>query len=114
MHLLYCDETNLQERAGDFFVYAGIVVGADRSRDLSHRVDSIRAAAGVPTNYRLKFNPGPDCLDHRQFIELKKAIVAAAVEAKVGLLVSANRQCRTEGGAGSYRSRSTCCGKRAN
>lgn len=88
MHLLYCDETNLQERPGDFFVYSGIVVRADRARDLSHRIDQIRADANVPTSYRLKFNPGPENLEHRQFIELKRSIVAAAVEANVGLLVS--------------------------
>jgi hypothetical protein len=89
MHLLYCDETNLQERSGDFFVYAGIVVESARARDLSHRIDKIRSEAKIPSAYRLKFNPGPKRLDHQQFIELKKAIVTAAVEAKVGLLVSA-------------------------
>jgi hypothetical protein len=89
MHLLYCDETNLQERSGDFFVYAGVVVESSRARDLSHRIDKIRSDANVPVAYRLKFNPGPECLDHQQFIELKKSVVAAAVEAKVGLLVSA-------------------------
>jgi hypothetical protein len=25
MHLLYCDETNLVERKGDFFVYGGLL-----------------------------------------------------------------------------------------
>lgn len=89
MHLLYCDETNLQERAGDFFAYAGIVVESARARDLSHQIDQIRTRANVPAAYRLKFNPGPDCLDHLQFIELKTSIVAAAVQAKVKLLVSA-------------------------
>lgn len=89
VHLMYCDETNLEERKGAFFVYAGVVVEGVRARDLSHRIDSIRTAAKVPANYRLKFNPGPEGLDHQQFIDLKKAVIAAATDAKVGLLVSA-------------------------
>lgn len=88
MHLLYCDETNLEERKGDFFVYAGVVVDGTRARDLSHRIDKIRSDAGVPSDYQLKFNPGPDCLNHQQFISLKKSIIEAALEAHVGLLVS--------------------------
>ncbi|MCK1568818.1 DUF3800 domain-containing protein [Bradyrhizobium sp. 173] len=89
MHLLYCDETNLQERSGDFFVYAGVIIEAARARDLSHRIDTIRAGANVPPEYRLKFNPGPAELDHQHFIELKKSIIAAAIDANVRLLVSA-------------------------
>lgn len=88
MHLLYCDETNLQERSGDFFVYAGVIIEAARARDLSHQIDTIRADAKVPPDYRLKFNPGPTSFDNQQFIELKKSVISAAVEAKVGLLVS--------------------------
>jgi hypothetical protein len=88
MHILYCDETNLEERKGDFFVYAGVVVEGSRARNLSHRIDAIRTAASVPPDYKLKFNPGPKQLDNQGFIELKKAIIAAAIDAKVGLLVS--------------------------
>jgi len=85
MHLLYCDETNLQERHGDFFVYAGVIVEAARARDLSHSIDAIRTTANVPPDYRLKFNPGPPGFDNKQFIELKKSVISAAVEAKVSL-----------------------------
>jgi hypothetical protein len=88
MHLLYCDETNLEERKGDFFVYAGIVVEGARARDLSHRIDKIRTTAEVAPDYRLKFNPRPKNLNHEQFIDLKKSIISAAIDAKVGLLVS--------------------------
>jgi hypothetical protein len=88
MHLLYCDETNLEERKGDFFVYAGIAIDSAKARDLSHRVDKIRTNAKVPADYKMKFNPGPANLKHHEFVDLKKAIIAAAIEAKVGLLVS--------------------------
>jgi hypothetical protein len=88
MHLLYCDESNLEERSGDFFVYAGVVIDASHSRDLSHRIDKIRTDAKVPAEYRLKFNPGPDVLNNQQFIELKKSVIAAAINAKAHLFVS--------------------------
>jgi hypothetical protein len=88
VHLLYCDETNLEERKGDFFVYAGIVAEGARAQELSHRIDKIRSDAKVPPDYQLKFNPGPACLDHQQFINLKKSIIDAAAQAKVRLLVS--------------------------
>ena len=88
MHLLYCDETNLEERKGDFFVYAGLVIDGAKSRELSHAIDRIRAAAGVAVDYKLKFNPGPANLSHQEFIDLKKNVIAAAIDAKIGLLVS--------------------------
>jgi hypothetical protein len=88
VHLLYCDETNLEERKGDFFAYGGIVVDGTKARDLSHRIDQIRSDAKVPVDFKLKFNPGPPCLDHQQFIDLKKEIIAAAIDAKVGMLIS--------------------------
>lgn len=71
-----------------FFVYGGIVVDGVKARGLSHQIDKIRTDANVPIDFKLKFNPGPVGFDNQQFIELKKTIIAAAVDAKVGLLVS--------------------------
>jgi len=88
MHLLYCDETNLEERKWDFFVYAGLVIEATKARELSHSIDKIRTEARVLADYKLKFNPGPANLSHQQFVDLKKNVIAAAIDAKVGLLVS--------------------------
>jgi hypothetical protein len=80
MHLLYCDETNLEERSGDFLIYGGVVVSAEQALKLSNAVDEIRATFGVDPSFRLKFNPGPEHLDHKDFIALKQAIVEAAIE----------------------------------
>jgi hypothetical protein len=88
MHLLYCDESNLEERSGDFFVYAGTVIDVANARDLSDRIEKIRTDAKVPTDYRLKFKPGPDHLNNQQFNDLKKTIVAAAAETKAYLFAS--------------------------
>lgn len=88
MHLLYCDETNLEERAGDFFVYGGVSVPAEAARELSAAIDEIRARAGVARDFRVKFNPGPKDLDHKTFIALKQQIVEAAAAHGAKLFVS--------------------------
>lgn len=72
MHLLYCDETNLEERAGDFLIYGGLMIDADRALDLSLAIDDLRGRYGVNRDYRLKFNPGPEGLSHAQFVALKQ------------------------------------------
>ena len=86
MHLLYCDESNLAERAGDFLIYGGLMIDSDFALQLSTRIDELRADLGVPRDYRLKFNPGPDNFSHAQFIQLKASILALAVEYDVKLL----------------------------
>ena len=87
MHLLYCDETNLEERAGDFLIYGGLMIDGDRAGDLNAAIDDIRARRGVPRDYNLKFNPGPKGMDHHDFIALKQEVIRAAQEHGAKLLV---------------------------
>jgi hypothetical protein len=89
MHLLYCDESNLEHRAGDFLVYAGVLIPADAAGTLSQRIDELRVAAGLTPDVRLKFNPRPENLTHQQFLELKQAIISAAAEHGCKLLAYA-------------------------
>ena len=89
MHLLYCDETNLEERAGDFLLYGGLMVEGASAGELSAAIDGIRARHGVPRNYLLKFNPGPSKFSHQRFIALKQDVLAAAREHGAKLLVYA-------------------------
>jgi len=86
MHLLYCDETNLEPKDNDFFVYGGLVVEGNAALNLSQEVDRIRR--NIPRDYVLKFNPGPPHLSHRCFIGLKQAVIEAAVENGCTLLVA--------------------------
>ena len=85
MHLFYCDETNLEERSGDFLIYGGLVVEGDQAQALSLAIDEMRVRHNVPTDYRLKFNPGPEGFSHEQFIALKQEVIelAAAHSAKL-------------------------------
>lgn len=80
MHLLYCDESNMQERAGDFLIYGGVVIDGVRAHDLSGSIEEIRLRHGLSPSFRLKFNPGPPHLSHAQFIELKESVIRTAVE----------------------------------
>lgn len=79
MHLLYCDESNLQERKGDFLIYGGLMVDSEQALALSQAIDDLRARHRVPDDYRFKFNPGPDGLDHFEFIALKEEALRIAL-----------------------------------
>ena len=87
MHLLYTDETNLDPK-NDFFVYGGLAVDGDQAHNLSERIRSIRARAGVDRTHILKFNPGPANLGHPEFIDLKRGVIEAAVECGCVLMAS--------------------------
>jgi hypothetical protein len=89
MHLLYCDESNLDERAGDFLLYGGVMISSDAAPSLSAEIEKIRVDAKLPPDFRLKFNPKPDHLSHADFISVKQAILKAAANHDVGLLAYA-------------------------
>lgn len=78
MYLLYCDETNLEERAGDFLIYGGLMVDGVTASEFSAAIDELRVRHRVPRDYRLKFNPGPAGFTHLQFIALKQEVLALA------------------------------------
>lgn len=89
MHLLYCDESNLDERSGDFLIYGGVMIAADAAASLSSEIEKIRNDANLPLDFRLKFNPKPDNLSHADFIAVKQAILQSAAKHDVGLLAYA-------------------------
>lgn len=88
MYLLYCDETNFQKLSGDFFVYGGVAIKGAKAKELADELAAIRRAFGVKPDFVLKFNPGPDEMLHQEFINLKKAYMAAAIKHEVRLLVN--------------------------
>ncbi|MEO9962773.1 MAG: hypothetical protein ABJF07_21000 [Nisaea sp.] len=62
------------------------MIDSETALQLSAKIDELRADLGVPGDYRLKFNPGPDTFSHEQFIQLKTSILALAQEHDVKLL----------------------------
>jgi hypothetical protein len=88
VHLLYCDESNLEERRGDFFVYGGLMVDADAALSLTQSIAGIRREARVPDDFILKFNPGPAHLEHQQFAALKQAVIETAIAHRCMFLAS--------------------------
>ncbi len=86
MHFLYCDETNLEERRGDFLIYGGIMIDGAAAHDLSRRIDEIRRMNGIDRAFHLKFNPGPTGMAHNHFIEVKQEIIETAAAHNVRLL----------------------------
>lgn len=89
MHLLYCDESNMEERRGDFLLYGGIAVPADQLTPLSRAIDLLRARARVPRDFKLKFNPGPEGLTHQEFIDLKQNVITVASDHGATMIVYA-------------------------
>lgn len=88
MYLLYADESNLDPSTTEFFVYGGVTIPGDRAAELSKRIDGARKRLGVPKNEIVKFNPPPASLGHSQFIDLKVAIIEAAVNCECSLLAN--------------------------
>lgn len=80
LYLLYCDETNMEEKSGDFLLYAGVAIDPAQARALSDDIESLRLKAGVNKDFTLKFNPGPPGLSHDKFACLKQDIIKAAVD----------------------------------
>lgn len=78
MRMLYCDETNLEERAGDFLIYGGLMIDTAQAGALSDAINALRIRRRVPEDYRLKFNPGPEGFTHQQFIDLKREVIETA------------------------------------
>jgi hypothetical protein len=79
MRLLYCDESNLDRKDFDFFVYGGLAIDAATANTLSAAIEKIRVDAGIPRDFIVKFNPGPPHFTHEQFIKVKQAIIESAV-----------------------------------
>ena len=88
MYLMYCDETNLEEESGIFFVYGGIIVEESKALSLSKAIDNIRSEYSIDNDFYLKFNPGPKGMEHKDFISLKQSIIEIAIEHECKLIVS--------------------------
>lgn len=80
MWLLYADETNLEERTGDFFTYAGLAVDADKALSLSQAVTALLAKGVISRDYKLKFNTHPENLNRNESNALKQAAIKLAIE----------------------------------
>ena len=87
MYLFYCDESNLEERSGDFLIYGGLVINSEVARQFSSEIEKVRASFSVPRDYKLKFNPGPANLSHNEFIALKQAVIETAISYDAKILI---------------------------
>lgn len=88
MYLIYCDETNLNAKDGDFFIYGGIVIDFSRALELSNRLQQIRSEYKVPKDFKLKFAPPPEQVLAEDFNHLKQQYIEAAIQCGSKFLVS--------------------------
>lgn len=87
MHLLYCDETNYDERKGDFLIYGGLMLPPGAPEKLSESIEAL--SKPLPKDYVLKFNPKPQGMTQADFWALKDAVISAAHSAGAKLLAYA-------------------------
>ena len=89
MHLLICDETNLQpSQHVDFFVYGGLAVAADAAGRLSERIAKIREARGFKATDKLKFQTAsrPRHVEKPDWDTAKQEVIAACRQADAKLM----------------------------
>lgn len=79
MKLLYCDESNMEERAGDFLVYGGVIIPSENAKALSEDIRFIRQRARIAATEKVKFLPAAPPCDHASYIQVKQAIIEAAI-----------------------------------
>lgn len=80
MRLLYCDESNLEERPGDFLIYAGVIIPAENALALSRAIGRLRTQANIAPDARVKFAPPAAPLNHEEYKGFKASIIQAANE----------------------------------
>lgn len=90
MHLFYCDETNTNPNASEFFIYGGVSIPAETARALSKKIDEIRAEFGFAGSSELKFDTRsrPDNVNAGQHLEAKRQVMEAARQANAKLFSS--------------------------
>ena len=88
MYLMYSDESNLEAQDNTFFIYGGIIIDADKAKDLSDKVQRIRGRCGIPSTFVLKFKPKPSGIEETKFIECKQKIIQAAIDSECYLSLS--------------------------
>ena len=80
MHLLYCDETNLNPNDTLFFVYGGVIIPGEKAKSLHNEIEKIREEYSIPSEFSLKFNPKPENLSHKDFIKVKQSVIKATIK----------------------------------
>ncbi len=88
MYLMYSDESNLEPSENTFFIYGGVMIDAEKAKDLSDSIQTIREEKRIPSEFVLKFKPAPDNLSHAEFNDCKQRIIQKAIENECLFLVS--------------------------
>jgi hypothetical protein len=84
---MYCDESNLDERAGEFLVYGGLIFDDQEAINFHNFCDELRTKYGIPREFDLKFQPKPHGLDHQQYLNFKRELIHGLSEFDVGLSI---------------------------
>lgn len=88
MYWLFTDETNKTSADGDFFIYGGIAIPADRIAELHNSIEAIRAEFGFAATDQLKFQTAsrPATMTIETWRKAKSAVIDAALHSNCQLM----------------------------
>lgn len=90
MKLLYTDETNVDPKTSEFFIYGGVSISGDCAYDLSKQIDDLRQKYGYKPADILKFNTRerPKQISQECHAQIKKEVMGEAIKHEVKVFTS--------------------------
>lgn len=90
MYLLYTDETNVDPKGSEFFIYGGISIDVRKAASLSQTIDLLRQEYGYKPEDPLKFNSRerPNAISPETHKAIKRKVIEAAADHDVHLFAS--------------------------
>lgn len=85
MFVIYCDETNLEERNGDFLIYGGLMIDAANLEAVSKEMWELRRSYNIDNTAELKYLPAPDEITGN-YNDFKKACIELCIRYECKLL----------------------------
>ena len=76
---IYCDESNLNAKSGDFLLYGGLMIDADKYLKFSDRIWALRKEHGIPNDFVAKYLPAPTNLNTDDYNTFKKACIQECI-----------------------------------
>ncbi|MEP3632555.1 MAG: DUF3800 domain-containing protein [Shimia thalassica] len=87
MILIYCDESNLDAKSGDFLLYGGLTIDAQSYSKFSTEIWEIRKKHKIPTDFKAKYLPAPKGMKKNDYSQFKKDCIDACIANKCNFLV---------------------------
>lgn len=85
MRLIFCDETNLESRDGDFLIYGGVTIDSKKLLSLSTQIWELREKYAISRTEVLKYLPAPEKIDG-DYNDFKRELIQTCIDSGCNLL----------------------------